>query len=451
MLDITNLPENYLKAMQELLKEDYNLYIESLGKKPYSGIRVNTLKTTPEQFKELFKREFKPVPWTHNGFYAEDGIRLSKSPYYHAGLYYLQEPSAMAPAVFADIKPGYRVLDLCAAPGGKSTELAARLNGSGLLVANDISAARAKALLKNIELAGAGNVLITCEEPGRLVKSLEGYFDSILVDAPCSGEGMFRKDQTVLNEYKKRGSEFFVPVQNSILETASRLLKPGGSIMYSTCTYSAAENENIILNFLDRHGDFYIESLKICEGFSESDILKGCIRLFPHRLEGEGHFLARLRSSVRQEENSAIKAVKAGLKVKLPESCLSFLKHINRTWDKERFYVNKEYIYYLPEFYSLDKNIHYLRSGLLLGRMKNSRFEPSQALAMNLKLQEWDNPLNLSIEDNRVIKYLKGETLEDDSTYNDFRLVGVEGFPLGFIKQNASKCKNKYYPGWRMT
>ena len=189
----------------------------------------------------------------------------------------------MAPAVFADIKPGYRVLDLCAAPGGKSTELAARLNGSGLLVANDISAARAKALLKNIELAGAGNVLITCEEPGRLVKSLEGYFDSILVDAPCSGEGMFRKDQTVLNEYKKRGSEFFVPIQNSILETASRLLKPGGSIMYSTCTYSAAENENIILNFLDRHGDFYIESLKICEGFSESDILKDYIRLFPHQ------------------------------------------------------------------------------------------------------------------------------------------------------------------------
>ncbi|WP_276981372.1 RsmB/NOP family class I SAM-dependent RNA methyltransferase [Johnsonella ignava] len=481
MLDITNLPEKYLESMKKLLGGEYPLYIESLGKKAYSGVRVNTLKIAPQRFKELFKNDFKPVPWTSNGFYTTQKTSLSKNPYYHAGLYYLQEPSAMAPAALADIKPHSKVLDLCAAPGGKSTEAAARLGGDGLLVSNDISATRAKALLKNLELTGAGNIIITCEKPENLVKCFSGYFDSIILDAPCSGEGMFRKDRAVLEEYKKRGPEAFTAIQAQLIDIASRLLKPGGSIIYSTCTYSVAENEDVVGGFLRLHNDFYLEPIDIYKGFYNSTHLEGSVRLFPHRIGGEGHFIAKIKRRKKDEDTdiytyekedlnycinkytdskvsknkSVITKKKHGKRVettsKIPESCMEFLKHIYRNWDRDRFYINREYIYYLPEFYVLDNNLHYLRTGLLLGRIKNLRFEPSQALAMNLKADEWDNPLDLDIDDNRVIKYLKGETIEDTKLYDGFRLVCVCGYPLGFVKQSGYKCKNKYYPGWRMT
>lgn len=452
MLDIKKLPKEYLEAMKELLEDEYESYILSLDTSALHGMRINTLKAQPEEIFSLLGKEFERIPWVETGFYLKEDDRLSRSPYYYAGLYYMQEPSAMSPAAFSMVEPGDKVLDLCAAPGGKSTQLACMLGGEGVLVSNDLSSSRAKALLKNIEISGIGNVLITCEEPKKLSHTFEGFFDKILVDAPCSGEGMFRKDLAVLKAYLSRGPEFFHPIQVSILDEAAKMLKPGGYMIYSTCTYSKLEDEDTLLKFLETHPEFEMDYIEANYGFKSSKIIPEAVRLLPHRLRGEGHFLARLHkkadcdafaASYVYNEKSYIKPAKLPLKVK------EFLSNIKREWDEKRFYINREYIYYLPQYYRLDSKIHYIRTGLLLGRIKNNRFEPSQALAMNLKMEEWKNPINLDINDERVMKYLKGETIQADDIDKGYRLLCLNSHPLGFIKQDRDKCKNKYYPGWR--
>ena len=466
MIQEKDLPKSYVDAMKKLLEGDYDAYIKSLDEKPYVGIRTNLLKLTKEKLKEILDRDFKEIPWVKEGFYFEEekGVlttpslsniekikSISKNPYYFAGLYYIQEPSAMTPAMVAGIKPGDKVLDLCAAPGGKSTQAASYLQGEGLLVSNDFSASRVKALQKNIEVSGIDNVLITNEDPKNLSKVYIEYFDKIIVDAPCSGEGMFRRDSAVFRAYLGRGPEFFTGLQVSILNEAAKMLKPGGTLVYSTCTYSKVEDEGSLSEFLENHPDFNIDKIKPDFGFEESKILPGTIRLFPHKIKGEGHFVARLKKddrAVEKNENKTKDKKKRKLP-KLPEELLEFLGKIKRDWDYERIFINKDYAYYLPKDALIDKSLHYIRTGLLLGEIKKNRFEPFQALAMNIKFDEWENPLNLSATDERVIKYLKGETIEADDEYMGIRLVCVDGFSLGFVKQNKKSCKNKYYQGWR--
>jgi len=466
MIQEKDLPKSYVDAMKELLEGDYDAYIRSLDEKPYVGIRTNLLKLTKEKLKEILDRDFKEIPWVKEGFYFEEekGVlttpslsniekikSISKNPYYFAGLYYIQEPSAMTPAMVAGIKPGDKVLDLCAAPGGKSTQAASYLQGEGLLVSNDFSASRVKALQKNIEVSGIDNVLITNEDPKNLSKVYIEYFDKIIVDAPCSGEGMFRRDSAVFRAYLGRGPEFFTGLQVSILNEAAKMLKPGGTLVYSTCTYSKVEDEGSLSEFLENHPDFKIDKINADFGFEESKILPGTIRLFPHKIKGEGHFVARLKKddrAVEKNENKTKDKKKRKLP-KLPEELLEFLGKIKRDWDYERIFINKDYAYYLPKDALIDKSLHYIRTGLLLGEIKKNRFEPFQALAMNIKFDEWENPLNLNATDERVIKYLKGETIEADDEYMGIRLVCVDGFSLGFVKQNKKSCKNKYYQGWR--
>ena len=451
MIELKDLPGKYIESMKELLGDEFNAYIESLGKKHVSGLRVNNLKISNEELLKLLDKKLRPVPWVTNGFYTNEDERLSKNPLYHAGLYYLQEPSAMTTASLSGVKPGDKVLDLCAAPGGKSTELAALLKGEGILYSNDVSSSRAKALLKNIELFGAGNAVISSEEAFKLETFYTDYFDKIIIDAPCSGEGMFRKDRAVLSAYEKRGSEYFAPIQKNILSRAANMLAVGGEIIYSTCTFSRVEDEDIIMDFLESNKDFELIDIPLKEGFTNSHILCGTVRLFPHKLEGEGHFIAKLKKTgVRKEEEELKKRASSKQKNKLPKEAGEFLKNINREFEPDRIMLNKEYIYYLPENVKLHDKIHYLRTGLLLGRINHSRFEPSQALAMNLKMEEWDNPLDLKLSDDRVLRYLKGESLEESTSYKGYRLVCLEGYPLGFIKQDNFKCKNKYYLGWRI-
>lgn len=466
MIQEKDLPKSYVDAMKELLEGDYDAYIKSLDEKPYVGIRTNLLKLTKEKLKEILDRDFKEIPWVKDGFYFEEekGVlttpslsniekikSISKNPYYFAGLYYIQEPSAMTPAMVAGIKPGDKVLDLCAAPGGKSTQAASYLQGEGLLVSNDFSASRVKALQKNIEVSGIDNVLITNEDPKNLSKVYIEYFDKIIVDAPCSGEGMFRRDSAVFRAYLGRGPEFFTGLQVSILNEAAKMLKPGGTLVYSTCTYSKVEDEGSLSEFLENHPDFNIDKIKPDFGFEESKILPGTIRLFPHKIKGEGHFVARLKKDDRAIEKNENKTKdKNKRKIpKLPEELIEFLGKIKRDWNYERIFINKDYAYYLPKDALIDKSLHYIRTGLLLGEIKKNRFEPFQALAMDIKFDEWENPLNLNATDERVIKYLKGETIEADDEYMGIRLVCVDGFSLGFVKQNKKSCKNKYYQGWR--
>lgn len=447
MLHEDKLPAAYKEAMQSLLGQEYEAYIRTLSRPPFAGLRVNTLKISPEELFSLLQLKLRQVPWADTGFYVEGEQGLSKNPCYYAGLYYLQEPSAMSPAALCEAKPGDRVLDLCGAPGGKSTQIACKIGKEGILVSNDISSSRAKALLKNIEMAGIANAFITCAEAGKLAEVYTSYFDKILVDAPCSGEGMFRKDSAVLQAYLKRGPEYFAPIQKELLHQAAKMLKTGGHILYSTCTYARQEDEEVILDFLEKHPDFTVGALPHYPGFSSSSSLPEAVRLFPHKLDGEGHFVCKLVKKGEGQEKASCTLRK---KERLPKQLREFLDLTNVDWDEERFYLHKEYIYYLPDKTLPDKSLHYLRSGLLLGRIQYERFEPSQALAMSLRMQEWKNPISLSLEDERVLRYLKGETISSGDKGQGYRLLCVENYPLGFVKQEGEKLKNKYYKGWRM-
>lgn len=250
------LPAAFEEKMRALLQEEFDDYIACYKEPRYYGMRVNTGKISVEEFEKICPFEIKKIPWIENGFYYDgDKVSPAKHPYYFAGLYYLQEPSAMTPANRLPVEPGDKVLDVCAAPGGKATELGAKLQGEGVLIANDISSSRAKGLLKNIEVFGIGNVLVLSEEPGRLENYFTEYFDKILIDAPCSGEGMFRRDKAMVKDWLQKGPDYYVPIQRKLLLDAADMLKKGGMLLYSTCTFSVKENEENIAYLLQERPD----------------------------------------------------------------------------------------------------------------------------------------------------------------------------------------------------
>lgn len=444
------LPKSFLDSMKELLGDEYEQYINSFHKKSFQGIRVNTNKISVEEFVRQAPFLLRPVPWVKNGFYVEGDAAVTKHPYYYAGLYYVQEPSAMLPASRLPIEPGDKVLDLCAAPGGKATELGSRLKGTGLLVANDISNSRAKGLLKNLELFGIGNMLVTSESPEKLLKYYRGYFDKILIDAPCSGEGMFRKDASMLKAYQAHGPEYYAGIQKNIVSIAVQLLKPTGSMLFSTCTFSRLENEGTIEWLLNAYPELKLQAMESCEGFAGEK----CIRIFPHRVDGEGHFAALISKTGPSLPERPAKA-KTGKETKLPRAWSEFAKnYLRRDFRNERIVQIEEKLYALPQDTEIKKGIRYLRTGLFLGTVKKERFEPSQALAMNLRKNECRQSISLEASDERVLRYLKGETLElgvsEANGIKGWCLVCVDGYPLGWAKYVDGSLRNKYYAGWRM-
>ena len=332
-----NLPEKYLENMRRLLGEESDSFFASFQEGRKNALRLNRLKITPRQFEKTAPFRVERVPWTDNGYYVDYRDAPGRHPWYRAGVYYLQEPSAMAPAQILPVEAGNRVLDLCAAPGGKATELGARLGGSGLLVANEISASRARALERNIELFGIRNCVVTNETPEKLSERFPEYFDRVLVDAPCSGEGMFRKDLEAARLWSMEKVKECARVQRDILRAAVRMLRPGGFMVYSTCTFEPAENELAIADLLREHGE--LELLEIpCTGGKESfsrayslEELRGkgyepsfelsgrsgsvpapdvtrAVRIWPHRASGEGHFIALLRKREEVRETEMIPA-----------------------------------------------------------------------------------------------------------------------------------------------
>ena len=460
-----NLPSAFEEKMKYLLGAEYNNYLDCFDEPRHYGLRVNTAKISVEDFLKISPWPLKKIPWIHNGFYYDgENCQPAKHPYYFAGLYYMQEPSAMTPADRLPIEPGDKVLDVCAAPGGKATELGARLNGTGVLAANDLSNSRAKGLLKNIELMGIGNVLVLSEEPGKLIPYFTEYFDKILIDAPCSGEGMFRKDRKMIRAWEEHGPDYFARIQKSIITQAAQMLKPGGMILYSTCTFSPEENEQTIEYLLEQYPDFDVCEIEGYEGFacgmpevtaSKDKCLSRTVRIFPHRMKGEGHFLALLQKHAAADSDtltaSDVKST-TGRK-KLPEDLTDFLADIRREFDPGRFDIRADKVYYMPEGLPALNGIRFLRTGLFLGELKKKRFEPSQAFAMNLKKEEYPRIIDLPVSDERVIKYLKGETLDVEDLVSPkekgWYLVCVDGYPLGFGKLAGQVLKNKYLPGWR--
>lgn len=365
----------------------------------------------------------------------------------------------MTPASVLPVEPGERVLDLCAAPGGKATELGAKLRHEGLLVANDASASRTKALLKNLEVFGLPNILVTSEMGDKLDRYFHEYFDKILIDAPCSGEGMFRKQAHMIPAWERQGPEVFSKMQREILDQAANLLKPGGTMLYSTCTFSKLENEGSMDYFLSNHPEFHLLDIPQSEGFAPGQPelvdstfpLEKCVRLFPHKIDGEGHFLALLQKDGERTPNAL---ESAGKPLKLPQELTDFLKDVSMPVDTTRIQIKDTKVFLMPEGLSGCKGLRFLRSGLYMGELLKKRFEPSQAFAMVLKKEEYASVIDLPATDERIIRYLKGETIEieDGESTKDagWQLVCVDGYPLGWGKLIRGTLRNKYFSGWRM-
>ena len=443
-----HLPEKFQKEMETLLGDEYQAFTESYDRQPENGLRLNRRKVTGEEFLARTPFLLKRIPWIDNGYTYGDETP-AKDPYYYAGLYYLQEPSAMTPANRLAPEPGDYVLDLCAAPGGKATELGARLNGEGLLLANDISNSRAKALLKNLELMGIPNIYVTSETSEKLAKVLPEFFDKILVDAPCSGEGMFRKEPRMMADWEQQGPEYYSKLQREIILDAADMLRPGGKLLYSTCTFSELENEGTIQYLLEQRPEMKLIPCAPYEGFAKGRRgLEDCVRIFPHRMNGEGHFLALLEKEGEPEKRKNTTKRSS----ELPAEAKEFLEAWGMYRKEWQYYLREDRLYALGKKDSMPENLRYLRTGLYLGDCKKKRFEPYQALAMVLD-GNGENRIHLNREDPRVIRYLKGETLDvsdlDLKKRKGWQLVCVDGYPLGWGKLANGSLKNKYYAGWR--
>ena len=463
-----NLPEGFEDKIKEIIADEWNEFEYCYQNNKYQALRLNPLKLKENDYSlvtEKFTPEEERVPWEKNGLYYLSDMHPGKHPYHEMGLYYIQEPSAMSAASILGVEPGMKVLDLCAAPGGKSTQLASYLGQKGMLVSNEINNTRCRILSSNIERMGIRNAIVTNEDSFRLADKFTSFFHAILVDAPCSGEGMFRKNPEAIKERSPQQVLVCAKRQSEILDNAAMMLKPGGHLVYSTCTFSKEENEEVISSFLEKHPDFMLDG-KDAPWFSKSLLeKKGAFRLWPHRLKGEGHFVAVLvkagtlnlmeeeKMPPRRKKNKAVlPKEKMAYFVEFLENTLTdgFIKEI----DTERLVEFGEQLYMLPEGCPDLSEIHLLRAGLHLGEFKKNRFEPSHSLALTLSKEDVNNYINLPVDDDRVCPYFNGMGIAVDSA-DDYRgkkgwcLVCIDGYSAGWGKIAGAMIKNHYPKGLR--
>lgn len=425
------LPRAFVQQMERELGADAPAFFSTYNEESSVGLRVSSRKGWKPD------ADFEPVPWCRTGYYVPNGQRMGKEPLHAAGAYYLQEPSAMAPAEALGVQPGMRVLDLCAAPGGKSTQIADHLAGKGVLVTNEIHPARARILLENIERMGVTNAVVLNEKPARIAAAFGAWFDAVLVDAPCSGEGMFRRDPDAISQWSEDAPQMCHERQLEILESAARCLKGGGTMVYSTCTYNHIENEETIAAFLETHPDFELDdSLSLpgvpCRG--------GMAHLYPHQLRGEGHFLARLCK--KGAEESFLEPMEGE---KLDARCGKFLSEVMPEYAVKKSFVQGEWIYALPEEMPQMTGLRILRAGVQIGRLASGRMEPAHALALAAESAQVKNRVDVSRED--ALKFLRGETLPGD--FSGWGLVSYEGLALGWGKGSNGQIKNHVPKGLR--
>lgn len=473
-----NLPIEFEKKMKAFLGNEWEEFLYSYDNNRFQALRFNTLKvgknkSVEEEIAGIMDKlgipMDKKVTWANDAYYYDEKKRPGKHPYHEMGLYYIQEPSAMSAAALLAQKPGMRVLDLCAAPGGKSTQLATYLGDSGLLVSNEINTQRSRILSQNIERMGIKNAVVTNEDSFALAAHFPNFFHAIQVDAPCSGEGMFRKLPEAVNEWSPQNVEICAARQKEILDNAAVMLKPGGVIVYSTCTFSREENEDVIEYFLNEHPDFTVVKME---------------RFWPHKQDGEGHFVAKLvrrgellleetvstqdrtgsiaedtlekRKSSGKKDNK--KSKKSGGKENM-ELLNEFLDAI-LTDDMAEWIRNGKLVMFGDQLYRLPdidvdlKGLKIQRAGLHIGEFKKNRFEPSHSLALALKKSEAENTVELTCDDPQTNGFFNGLSImltqeQADKCKKGWVLVCVDGYPAGWGKVNGTQVKNHYPKGLR--
>ncbi|ADL03919.1 RsmB/NOP family class I SAM-dependent RNA methyltransferase [Lacrimispora saccharolytica] len=461
------LPDGFREKMKGLLEEEYDSFMESYHKERVQGLRINPLKISRENFMEICPFQLKKIPWAEEGYYYPADERPGKHPYHEAGLYYIQEPSAMAVVELLDPRPGERILDLCAAPGGKTTHIAGRLKGNGFLLSNEIHPARARILSQNVERLGIGNCVVSNEDSQSLSRRFPSFFDRIVVDAPCSGEGMFRKDETARQEWTPGHVTVCAARQEEILSNAAVMLKPGGTMVYSTCTFSPEENEQVIEAFLFSHPDFSIKDEGKRPGLSPGrpewsrtglGDLKKTFRIWPDRSEGEGHFLAVLKKSgEHMSEKKKTMPEYTRDKTVLTELAgflKDFLVDPAPLMSRKEFILFGDQLYLLPPEMIDFKGMKIIRPGLHIGTVKKNRFEPSHGFALSLKKEEVKCWIDLPPDGEEIVRYLKGETLPQDAAFSrdnkkGWILVNTGGYSIGFSKLAGGILKNHYPKGLR--
>lgn len=449
------LPEQFLDRMKNMLDAEYPAFLESYDRPRFQSLRVNSLKGSAEELKGRMEGLEKAVPWADGGFYYSDGIHPGKHPFHEAGVYYIQEPSAMAPAAYLAVQPGERVLDLCAAPGGKSTQIAAAMQGKGILISNEIHPQRAKILAENIERMGIRNAIVVSHEPAYLAERFHGYFDKIMVDAPCSGEGMFRKNETAAGEWSPENVQMCADRQDEIMDQAAVMLRPGGKMVYSTCTFAPLEDEGTISRFLKAHPEFVIEPAERCPSMEAGhpqwgggrEDLEHTIRLWPHKLDGEGHFLACLKKAGYGEQREVVPGIgEKGIAQKDCKEWKEFEAEYLKTELQGIFLRFGEQLYLAPQGIPSLKGLKVLRPGLHLGTVKKNRFEPSHALALALKPEEAGFCYEMTYE--QAVAYLSGQTLPAAGE-KGWYLMCVSGYSIGWGKLAGGMMKNHYPKGLR--
>ena len=473
------LPSAFEERMRRMLGEEYEAYEASFRKPRSFGLCINPSRISPEEFERIVPFEVERIPWIPGGYFYSDQVRPSRCPLYQAGVYYLQDPGAMTPAAYLPVSQDDMVLDLCAAPGGKATAVGNRLGENGFLAANDISIARCRALLRNIELAGIRNAVVTCETPSALAGRFPETFDKVVLDAPCSGEGMFRKDESLLEDWSEEKSRAMAKLQRELIELAYGMIRPGGLLLYSTCTFAPEEDEGTVGSLLKNHPEAETLPFPAVEGFVPGNsafadgepAVRNCVRIYPHRMRAEGQFMALIRKggikagSLPEEQKGRKTTAKSGKRTdkKAVELITGFFREAGISGlsgfppDWARLEIRDGKVYYLPAVHGSRipeqklQGLHFLRYGLHLGELRKNRFEPSQPLALALRRKDFTKALSFGLEDERLKRYLAGESIQtENSGESGYTLICGGGFPLGFGKQTGNQIKNKIPAGWRI-
>ena len=435
--------EQFDARMKSLLKDEYDDFKKALLEKPVKGLYLNRNKKNVERVLEEQYIEHHPI--VENGYLYDENYHPGRSAYFLAGLYYIQEPSAMLVADALPIEPDDFVLDMCAAPGGKSCEIASRLTGEGVLIANDIEASRARILSENIERFGLDNTIVTNVDPMRFTKQFQEAFDKIVLDAPCSGEGMFRKLEQAVDTWSEDKVLECAHIQKNLLKGAYDMLKQGGMVIYSTCTYSYEENEAMVHYAVDELG-FELLPLSKSHGLCPGVDLDEVVRCYPHHYRGEGHFIALLR----KPGNSPRKVVRP-MKPQVSQADLKVLKAFyQETLNKKvPAYIieNNGHLYAIKKNFPELKGIRVLRNGLYLGEVRKNRFIPSYSLALTLIKEDVKRSYDYSCDSEEIKKYIHGETLEGTGN-KGFGVIFVDGYPLSFYKE-SNQVKNLFPKGLR--
>lgn len=443
------LPEEFLERMKKLVGTQYDAFINSYDTEINSGIRINTLKCKDVYKTAEILNADEKIDWCSCGFYADKTKINGKHPYHAAGAFYFQEPSAMCAAEGLPLCDNPHILDLCAAPGGKTTQIAARMKNRGLLISNEIISKRASILSENVERLGLTNTIVTNESPSSLAERFPLFFDGIIVDAPCSGEGMFRKEPQAAEEWSVAHTLSCAVRQKNILDDAYRMLKPGGYIMYSTCTFSYDENESVVRYMVEKYG------MEVCDIPALSMLSSGkgyfpgadkCRRIYPHIQKGEGHFAALLKKTEQCEMPSKKKEKK---NAKKNDTELSNAVKLYREFEKKtlktacegEFVLFGDKLYLIPEKINTDR-IKILRCGLFLGTVKRNRFEPSHSLSHAYPIENYINTVDFNIDSPELKKYMLGDII--NASVTGWCVIAVDGMPVGWGKASGGIVKNHY-------